>query len=121
MRIVIRIISGFMSMRPLVLLPHFHSRHCYGDALDVRTIDVDGDSNGNGNIEQVIGNRSQSGDGVLMEELADDAGALWTASYQHYSTHTHADWTLAPKGWWRLAAAVRFSLFSAVSFIEPHD
>ncbi len=79
---------------PSGVVASFHSRHCYGDALDVRTIDVDGDSNGNGNIEQVIGNRSQSDDGVLMQLRAIDVGALWTASYQHYSTHTHADWTL---------------------------
>ena len=67
----------------------FHSRHCYGDALDVRTIDVDSDST----VEQVVGNKAKSDDGVLMELRAVDAGAKWTASWEYYPTHTHADWT----------------------------
>ncbi len=56
----------------------FHSRHCYGDALDVHTIDVDGDNagvdvNGDGEIdkyiEQVYNNESKSDDADLLEEL----------------------------------------------------
>ena len=70
----------------------FHSRHPFGDALDVHTPDV----NGNGTTEQVVGNETNSADGVLMELTARDrsVGAQWTASYRFYSTHTHADWTL---------------------------
>ena len=45
-------------------------------------------------MEQVVGNKAQSDDGELMALRADDAGALWTASWEYYSTHTHADWTL---------------------------
>lgn len=67
----------------------FHSRHCYGDALDVRTVDVDG----NEGIEQVLDNKSKSDDAVLMEQRAIDAGAKFTLSWDAYATHTHADWT----------------------------
>ena len=72
----------------------FHSRHCYGDALDIYTLDVDGD----GTMEQVVGNKAQSDDGVEMENRAVDAGAKWTASWEYYSSHTHADWT-SRKSW----------------------
>lgn len=85
----------------------FHSRHCYGDALDIHTLDVDSDST----VEQVVGNKAQSDDGVLMEERADDAGALWTASYEYYSSHTHADWRLrrSDGGSWPPAAGTVYS------------
>ena len=74
----------------------FHSRHCYGDALDVSTLDVDGD----GKIEQVIDNASKSDDGKLMEQAAEKAKAKWTGSYKYYDTHTHADWTSRGSGVW---------------------
>ncbi len=68
----------------------FHSRHCYGDALDIKTLDVDGD----GTVEQVRKNEAKSDDAKLMARSAIDAGAKWTGSWEYYSTHTHADWTL---------------------------
>ncbi len=76
-------------------LASFHSRHPFGDALDVHTPDV----NGNGTEEQVYKNYANSADGVAMENAATDksVGALWTASYLYYGTHTHADWTLRVK------------------------
>ena len=54
MRIAIRIIVLFHT--PATAL---HSRHCYGDALDVHTIDVDGDRK----TEQVFENYAKSEDG----------------------------------------------------------
>lgn len=73
-------------------LASFHSRHPYGDALDVHTPDV----NGNGTVEQTYNNEARSADGVTMKRAAESqsVGALWTASWEFYSTHTHADWTL---------------------------
>ena len=88
----------------------FHSRHCYGDALDVKTFDVDGD----GTVEQKklrISNGATdaqkaklradalkySDDAAKLQELAITAGAKWTASWEYYTTHTHADWT--ERGW----------------------
>ena len=67
----------------------FHSRHCYGDALDIQTLDVDGD----GDVEQAVGKKAKSDDGILMEEHAILAGAKLTLSWKYYSKHTHADWT----------------------------
>ena len=89
----------------------FHSRHCYGDALDVRTVDV----NGVNGVEQLkfdsekkIDNQpmtktyaeSKSADAVLMEQRAKDAGAKFTLSWEAYATHTHADWTKRSHGVW---------------------
>ncbi len=72
----------------------FHSRHPYGDALDIQTLDVDGDGLGPNGIEQVHGDESLSDDGVAMQEAAEAAGAKYTASWKDYtSQHTHADWT----------------------------
>ncbi len=88
----------------------FHSRHCYGDALDIHTLDVDGDGLGPNGVEQkrlIIPKgatdaqkaalradaKRNSDDGVAMERAADDAEAEWTGSWEYYSTHTHADWT----------------------------
>ena len=83
----------------------FHSRHCYGDALDVRTVNV----NGVNGVEQLKHDpekkidskpmtkayaKSKSDDAVLMELLAERAGAFFTLSWEEYNTHTHADWTL---------------------------
>ena len=55
------------------------SHHQYGRALDVGTIDMDG----NGRIEQ-------DEDGNLMEQAARRAGASWTS--RNYRSHVHADW-----------------------------
>ena len=72
----------------------FHSRHPFGDALDIQTLDVDGDGLGPNRIEQVHGNESKSDDGVAMQRAAEAANAKYTASWKDYTTqHTHADWT----------------------------
>ena len=98
----------------------FHGRHPFGDALDVGTLDVDGDNvgvdvDGNGTIdkfyEQVRHNEAKSDDGKAMQRAAEAAGAKWTASYEHYNTHTHADWTLRSKdgGSWPPVAGTVYS------------
>ncbi len=79
----------------------FHSRHLYGDALDVQTLDV----NGQNGVEQVYGGdartpeeeaaaKAASPDGVAMEDAARAAGAKYAASWKDYTSKiTHADWT----------------------------
>lgn len=96
-----------------VLAPYtasFHSRHCYGDAMDIKTFDVDGDNE----VEQKklripkgstaaqkatlrADAKKNSDDAVELELAAQAAEAKWWGSWEYYSTHTHADWTA--RGW----------------------
>ena len=56
------------------------SKHQYGIALDITTIDLNGD-----------GSVTKSEDGPLMRNAADSAGAGYV-NYASYNTIVHADW-----------------------------
>ncbi len=71
---------------------HPHGLHQYGYALDIITLDVDGDGEGPNGIEQVKGNQAKSADGDAMRVAAEAAGGYFVRSWESYSTITHADW-----------------------------